>query len=217
MLLFPGTFHGLVVRRRRVDLDVLANGKILEHAALLVELGGVDAAHVVGVSSRDLNVGRGVRDDGGGVNLLVHVGLGRSAPSSAHSGSGQGTRLRAGHDLERGTREAVAFGDVPGPCHSLEVDVRLVVVLVVQVADAHAEESPEGFDGRIARRAVASCRRVHVAVFAGKGRECLADEFAGVVGVDLVGRSVPEQDLVSDCVCDSVCGAVVEAGELDPK
>ena len=52
VLLFPGTFHGLVVRRRRLDLDVLANGKILENAALLVELGGVDAAHVVGVQPR---------------------------------------------------------------------------------------------------------------------------------------------------------------------
>ena len=54
-------------------------------------------------------------------------------------------------------------------------------------------------------------------MLAGKGRECLADELAGVVGVDLVGRSVPEQDLVSDRVGDSVRGAGVEAGELDPK
>ena len=54
-------------------------------------------------------------------------------------------------------------------------------------------------------------------MLAGKGRECLADETAGVVGLDLVGRSVPEQDLVSDRVGDSVRGAGVEAGELAPK
>ena len=93
VLLLPGTFHGLVVRRRRVDLDVLADGKVLVNAALLVELVGVDAAHVIGVGSRDLDVGLGVRDDGGGVDLLVHVGLGRSAPSSAHCGSGHRARL----------------------------------------------------------------------------------------------------------------------------
>ena len=86
VLLLPGTLHGLVVRRGRIDLDVLADGKILEHAALLVELVGVDAAHVIGVSGRDLNVGRGALDDGVGVDLLVHVGLGRGAPSSTHSG-----------------------------------------------------------------------------------------------------------------------------------
>ena len=97
------------------------------------------------------------------------------------------------------------------------MDVGLFVVLVVQVADAHAEESPEGLDGRVARRAVASCRRVHVPMFAGEGRECLADKLAGVVGLDLVGRAVPEQDLVSDCVSNSIRGAGVEAGELDPK
>ena len=95
VLLFPGTFHGLVVRRRRVDLDVLANGKILEHAALLVELGGVDAAHVVGVSSRDLNVGRGVRDDGGGVNLLFFFmsvsGGAHQAPRIAVAGKARGS------------------------------------------------------------------------------------------------------------------------------
>ena len=54
-------------------------------------------------------------------------------------------------------------------------------------------------------------------MFAGKGRECLADKLAGVVGLDLVGRAVPEQDLVSDCVSNSIRGAGVEAGELDPK
>ena len=97
------------------------------------------------------------------------------------------------------------------------MDVRLLVVLVVQVADAHAEETPEGLDGRVARRAVASCRRVHVSVFASKGRERLADELAGVVGLDLVGRAVPEQDLVSDRVGDSVRSTGVKAGEFDPK
>ena len=51
-------------------------------------------------------------------------------------------------------------------------------------------------------------------MFASKGRECLADKLAGVVGLDLVGRAVPEQDLVSDCVSNSIRGAGVEAGEL---
>ena len=139
------------------------------------------------------------------------------APDAGHAVSGDGPGLRSVHDLERRTREGVALCDVPGPGHPLYMAARVSVVGVAEVADAGAEELPEGLDRRVPGRAVASGGGVHVAVLASEAGKCFTNELAGVVGVDLVGRSVPEQDPVADGVRDSFGFAAVEADELDPE
>ena len=51
----------------------------------------------------------------------------------------------------------------------------------------------------------------------GEACECLADELASVVGVDLVWSTVAEEDLVADRVGHAVSGAGVETREFDPQ